>query len=1708
MDKPKETAKPDFYQKLGEYFKNTTTFSKITAFDASPPEYNLVDLDDMESENLRQRFINLTYLDVSKNSLSIMRLRGYVYLDFLKATENMISKVELNLPKLKKLDLSQNMIEKLFELNNLPNLEELRLNKNSISKITYEDFKPVKNSLLVLEINQNKIDFLSVKEFTDFSDQFGRNMKRIRALSLTNNAFTFKRIYKDYQLVIIHYTENIKILNGKTVEPTERMNINFKEVFEKMQDLEKDFSKENRGKKDKGTTNTSKKENVFKQSATLLLINKELEKLNTYGKLSQSNFQSILMMIEEYLSLGKNVSSDQNEEVEDTEKDDYDNFLEYCTIMIETNPPLEREIFKFIAKFSIVRNGKFSERSLNFFKNLITGSAEKADDIKEVITRTVIDFLIKSNNDNIPSNIIKGLEGFAADQKFSVITRALFRKIIEIIDAFKDYKFSGKKLNSEETRKREIYSSCISYLNISSRDEYNLLKRVCNEKLISSISKQINELLSENEEVIIMDSKALELTQRIIFLITAICTFKLKDPEILKQEKLEIKTSLFYGSGLYNKIEEILKIKVNDYIKALSGNTIEDDQKSKTLSIEINLNKKLMFGNLMRCLGALLIKDTSKIVHVTSANSIPSKIINVLILNNNDPIILSAACDFVKFIFENDMLKQKVDMFNTVVNKMSNLRNLILFLDHEDNKYKNCCLLLDKYSPGTILRGIPVAFENLNNEIMHRMLISIIRLITVFGKNSTKNTPIQGICHNVCSDLNNLGRDNYLCNCLLVPSDNVKKAVVDCLYYVDCNEFSVEEISSVYRQISNINLSMGDIEIVVATIFIILAKAFKKFMDSGLTENKEKIDQNKESFFIAYDILLKNQERKVTEIEEFEQRNILSVSIVTFLNLCSQYEGICKHLQEKKNIAKIPRILLNEEKWFHPDKCYPIEVEKSKGGWNIVNLFEILRGENSLNPYSYVFLRVLIHISDFLMGFSYSVYNINEGDDFEDVIKNVQISLKEREKNRINLEGMSFREFYEKRSKVNKKERQISITLSEKKEEQEKYVNIFQSLLLFILGKTSHIKVSLYEKIWEDKFDKRFNNLRFDLNSNNPSDIGENVSNEKENEDFCEVFKGSLRREEIVCNLGQKESLNQYDYIRLDLLKYEKYGSKDDEKLSRKEPEETAHNPYIRGLVIATFLRSIYAVLEFPADREVKTKLILLLLKGNNILDLTKLVDSTKLIEFNISSKFLIIIRHILINARTVKSGETNTGNELNEYEYIHQIGIISLLLKKMIKSFRNELKIDNDDHKIFLSELSKTCALILNELGAMNFSDETQKNYIIEQMISFDCIKIFIHTIKEYMNKDKENYLVKKNEKDSNKPVAIKDDEILNELVLTMSNIIGEYMSKCKKYCYQILEIFTRGYIFEKVKLRKIYLRQILESSKLSDLKSEIEKKILRKVLFIQRTYVLNHNDKSENVKMLIMTDRSLQFINVDNPNDAKSDFFIKEFYIDHFYDVNYEDIECIYRFEYLNRITIKSKNGYMSLLFLNLFSTNLFCENCKLNNNSIYFSPIIKVFNIGEEEKEEKKEETTKEDEEAKDEEELVCFLCFTKISSLFDIFDYFFKEKEILEGSKIVVIKGDKLFIFKESHDELINFNFDLIKENKKEIQRCYVYNTKYDLNDLVRVSFYGTDEVVVGFTNYNLSLKIMDDMSYVKLKKALVPYAKNFEITVEDMYEIIK
>ena len=73
------------------------------------------------------------------------------------------------------------------------------------------------------------------------------------------------------------------------------------------------------------------------------------------------------------------------------------------------------------------------------------------------------------------------------------------------------------------------------------------------------------------------------------------------------------------------------------------------------------------------------------------------------------------------------------------------------------------------------------------------------------------------------------------------------------------------------------------------------------------------------------------------------------------------------------------------------------------------------------------------------------------------------------------------------------------------------------------------------------------------------------------------------------------------------------------------------------------------------------------------------LVDSTKLTEFNISSKYLTIMRYVLFNSKTSKSSKFNVNEET---EYLNQIGVISFMIKKMINVNRYNIKIENEDKK------------------------------------------------------------------------------------------------------------------------------------------------------------------------------------------------------------------------------------------------------------------------------------------------------------------------------------------------------------------------------------------------------------------------------------------
>jgi hypothetical protein len=84
--------------------------------------------------------------------------------------------------------------------------------------------------------------------------------------------------------------------------------------------------------------------------------------------------------------------------------------------------------------------------------------------------------------------------------------------------------------------------------------------------------------------------------------------------------------------------------------------------------------------------------------------------------------------------------------------------------------------------------------------------------------------------------LNRNRREDALLQCLNVPDDNVRLAVVECLFVVPLDEFDSSEIAQIVKIMNNCNnIGAGQTELVLSTIYWICTKFVIKYI------NKEEI---------------------------------------------------------------------------------------------------------------------------------------------------------------------------------------------------------------------------------------------------------------------------------------------------------------------------------------------------------------------------------------------------------------------------------------------------------------------------------------------------------------------------------------------------------------------------------------------------------------------------------------------------------------------------------------------------------------------------------------------------------------------------------------------------------------------------------------------------------------------------------------------------
>ena len=442
--------------------------------------------------------------------------------------------------------------------------------------------------------------------------------------------------------------------------------------------------------------------------------------------------------------------------------------------------------------------------------------------------------------------------------------------------------------------------------------------------------------------------------------------------------------------------------------------------------------------------------------------------------------------------------------------------------------------------------------------------------------------------------------------------------------------------------------------------------------------------------------------------------------------------------------------------------------------------------------------------------------------------------------------------------------------------------------------------------------------------------------------------------------------------------------------------------------------------------------------------------------------------------------------------------------------------------------------------------------------------------------------------------------------MMTNMSNIIGEYMSKCPEYSYSILEMMTKSYIFEKVNFRKTYLKEIIEAAKFSNFKSHLEKHFKRKFFYAGRCKAF-FNMKGLNMsKLFLISEAGISFIDHSGSNNSNN-ILIDDYEINlngkkEEQLISFSSIILIVLFEYEHRCILRTIDGESVLFYFYKANTaNYLLQLVRFYNSKISIYDKVKIFDSDKLEfvKEQKnyayfmnsnksnnnavnmtkdkqhnilnnvnntfktkheyginnnnidentinndnntnsvtfkalnnnidmhkltKNKTSIDNNNINNDLSIILQGCI-QINKFFDFITEMFADTQFIPDVKVLLIKGtlinvyreqpslwDKLNI-KEILDENVSYDYS-VKTNKciGDFTSCYKHITSYNLSEVKQIKFRGADEVMFNTdssSQYTL-IKVDDDISFLKLKKALVPGAKNKGLEIlDDPYSIIK
>ena len=1758
-------SSPQVITTLDEKPKDSSEFKMITTLElttSASQKYNLISVKQLENKEYKKTYQNLKYLNIANNSISILKLKDYKNLETIVAGNNQIYEVELNLPSLTRLDLSKNNLRRMFDLSNIKYLTELNLSQNSIRELSFDLFQSVKATLSVLDLSENLIEFNDVKEFFNFAETFGKAMRELTVFNVQGNPFTNKKKYKDnYQSLIRANFLSLKILNSHDISiknsknDMQNIQVNQKQLKERMLEIEKQ-------EEDPVTLDNNMLTECGKQ-VTLPMINRKLLAINQSGKLNDKTLEVVENMIDMYVA---NVGSG-NRKNEDEELDEFETFLDHIEKIIDSVSGFEKRLYAIVGKFSTIKYGKFTSRALSCIKQRI--SSESSNDVYEVLLQ-MNSFLKKTPEDKIPGSIIDGLQLFLDEPKFINHMKVIMKQVMTIsskIDSDLEYNSRKAMNDTKNDSDMKLYCSIISFFAKAIQFSDFIAHITSKEAFIKACAVNLRKILYEPDDDIISNPTILLILRNLLFIIRTICLMQSTEMNSKgKQSKDNASSSdsnsnsasninkqlmpsyitQIIGTGIRDRIEQKLKNLLQSVYKKMPTSDNQQEMKLR----EKELSKKQECTSLIQCFGALL-SGADDVAKYLENRSLPMKIVEILGQNEVvDPLLIQAACDFTYFILQNKIINTNEAKFNIIAAKLYNFRCLIPFLFSDTNEFTNICVIAEKYGEKTCERGKPLDLKYMNSEMMNNFFISITRLMSFFGYHSQTKSPIQAKCEDICNEMNNLKRDEALTNCFLLPDENVKLSVAECFYSINVEQLEPEELIAIYKQLTFLSSITGKMQHIVAIIFLIMNKWFLYNLKHRKFTN---IETCKEAIFLAMSLLTKNDLKKTAFDSKHSKKTFLSAVLVMFLVNISCFQETRKYFSDPKNKNDMYKVIQSEEESVHSIEIgFPLEVEKCHCGWNVNNILTAMKS-GCVNPYNYVSLRIMMHLADVLINKHYPMYNLDYQLSNEEIMHQLADEMKRREKERVVDEEKNWREIKEK---INNTKYKHSVALSDELLDQQQlaFVKGFQIVMEFVLCQCTETQISKLSRVWENKFSKGIDMIKYstyeppkeetDYDSSGSGAVGSAVPSsaastyhayDEDNEqiDFNETqlyekFIYFLREEDYDQTTNADPYNTAFTYIKNEKFQFERYGQVRD--LKRVVEDEHPNNPYLRSLFISAFFRCVYSVLEHSHNTETKNEMIRALYFKDNIRTLCLLAECTKFAENNIATKFLIVMKHVLRNTKVLNAQFPNTDkkNEISN-DLLNKYGKISYMIKKIVRVFKKDINIEKDEHKLLLSEVCQCSALIISQLQLIPFDHKDAKPLTISSMIDYEVITVFISVIKDYMNKEAET-----------KPVVGDDaaaqsrkknsygEKLLQEMVSINSNIIGEYMSRCRYQKYDILESFTRSYMFERCKMRKTLIKEIIDYSELATFKSFLYDKLNNKMINLIAHVLLTtyRRDKgSSKKKVLVITEDSLTFIEADD-EDGSSMAMYKGGYID--IDENskimIKTITKVITFDYLNHMLIEtSEEQTYGFFFYKNMNVSASVKNIlnEINNKIVFYDdlqtlplnemPFVNGGNASSttagasptaEDSEQQPQETL--EEAIKDELAMKSdfIYCKFEFKNMCDIFPSWFKKKEVVKDEKTVIIQDGKVSIYEEKFDEWERIRpseiFKAVESfggrkhnlNVGSFKHCFNYLTHYDVQEFEAMELIDADKLVLKRPNgTGVVFNIIDDMSYVKFKHAL-------------------